>query len=528
MKKLMLFFLLPAIGFSCQNESGQQAPSSKISSKADRKALFDYLYETTLKTESFSPVKEKKLGVDVKAEMLKCKEDFINASTEEELFFAIKKFSCARKDRHLDVSLVEGGLSLPEIPEGRAPIAFLPDFSEEGQYFMFVSDVGKNVADYIDEQDLPEVGDKLLKVNGLSFESYFKQVEPYLRYSDINNLWRRFAYSLPTRSQTYLPHRFFKENFEITLEKEDGSVYDLKLPYLAELDFQGLTKPQYPGYQKVFETTCYHLYRPEDPDDKTLLLWWYGFRSSIEEDMDTLMTYAEENNLLEHDVILDMTTSRGGSRGAVMLTRLQPKPYKTTFGNVRLSEIGMEFVKNRLEEPYKKKLAVLDGAAVEGDNSQWVLDWIAQDVYPRKEAGEDYSSNVPFKCAHAPHTSDGILEPAEQHFRGKMVCLMGPWGGSHLDQFASIVSDNDLAHTIGMPTGGYSNTWEAEKVIEFPISGQPVLEFMWSIGHTISPNGEIVEGNAAPVDEYVPLSRENASNYMDVLLKKAKAYLNTT
>ncbi len=521
-----LFSIIPLLLlFGCQNEVGQQDTSSKISSKEDREALFDYLYETTLQTEAFSPIKEKTLGIDVKAEMLNCKEDIINASTEEELYFALKKFSCARKDRHLSLGLVEGGLDLPPIPEGRAPIQFLPDFSEGGNYFMFVSDLAENMENYTGENQVPETGDKLIAINGMPFQDYFKQVEPYLRYSSINNLWRRLAYTLPTRNKTYLPSDFFKEKFEITLEKEDGSVYDLALPYLEEANFQGLSNPKYSGYQKVFETTCYHLYRPEDPNDKNILLWWYGFRGTIEEDMDKLIAYAEENDLLDHDVILDMTTARGGSRGAVMLTRLQPKPYKTTFGNIRLSEIGMDFIKNRLEEPYKKKLAVLDGAEVEGDNGQWVLDWIAQDVYPKKEAGEDYSSNVPFKCAHAPHTSDGVLQPAEKHFTGRMVCLMGPWGGSHLDQFASIVADNDLAHTIGMPTGGYSNTWEAEKIIEFPISQKPVVEFMWSIGHTISPKGEIVEGNASQVDEYVPLARDNHSNYVDLLIQKAHEYL---
>ncbi len=44
---------------------------------------------------------------------------------------------------------------------------------------------------------------------------------------------------------------------------------------------------------------------------------------------------------------------------------------------------------------------------------------------------------------------------------------------------------------------------------------------MWSIGHTIRPNGEILEGNPAPVDEWIPLTRENAAEYYPILLGRA-------
>ena len=102
-----------------------------------------------------------------------------------------------------------------------------------------------------------------------------------------------------------------------------------------------------------------------------------------------------------------------------------------------------------------------------------------------------------------------------------MVCLFGPYGGSHLDQFAAIVVDNDLCRAIGMPTGGYSNTWEWSEVVRFPISKQPVVEFMWSIGHTIRPNGEVLEGNPAAVHEWIPVTSTNYANYYSLLLDRA-------
>ena len=48
---------------------------------------------------------------------------------------------------------------------------------------------------------------------------------------------------------------------------------------------------------------------------------------------------------------------------------------------------------------------------------------------------------------------------------------------------------------------------------------------MWSIGHTVRPNGEILEGNPAPVDEWIPLTAENFDRYYEVLYDRALAYL---
>ncbi len=159
------------------------------------------------------------------------------------------------------------------------------------------------------------------------------------------------------------------------------------------------------------------------------------------------------------------------------------------------------------------------------DDGAWLVDWLETDVQAAYDAGAAYSNNVPFKLAHAPRTSDGILQPAPVHFRGPMVVFSGPRRGSHLDQFVSIVVDNDLGHVMGMPAGGYSNTWEWEETLLFPGTDQPVAQFMWSIGHSIRPNGEILEGNAAAVHEFIPLTRENFQEYYRILLARALAKL---
>ena len=132
---------------------------------------------------------------------------------------------------------------------------------------------------------------------------------------------------------------------------------------------------------------------------------------------------------------------------------------------------------------------------------------------------------VPFKLAHAPKDADGILQPTPLHFRGPLVVFSGPNGGSHLDQFMSIVADNELGHLMGMPAGGYSNSWEWEEVLVFPISKKQLARYMWSIGHTIRPNGEILEGNPAQVNEYFPVTRDNYRSYYRLLLSRAYQHL---
>ena len=494
--------------------------------KADREALFNYLYEKTMDRESVSPYKVKTFELDLGKDLMKMKEEIIGASNDEELYFALVKLSNIRKNRHLSIQPLEDGLKL-EQNRGMAPIRFHPDYGKEGAYFMFVSDLGADIRQYTGKSN-PAIGDKLIAVNDTPFDKYFESIEPYQRYSTVNNLWIRLGYSLSEKHERLLPSGFYREKFNVTLQNKKGREYTISLPYLEEekIKWQSLDNEKYPGFKKVMEKVCYHLYLPTDPKNKTVLLWWYGFRGSIQEDMNDLMAYAKEHNLLNHHVIVDLTESRGGSRGAVMIRRLSPKSYKTTFGNLKMSDITDDFIAG-MTNSYMENNINDHGARENDDDGGWVMDWLHTDVLNALAAGQDYSNDVPFKCAHAPKYSDGIIHPAKVHFTGKMVCLFGPWGGSHLDQFSSIVNDNDLAYTIGMPTGGYSNTWEWTEKLKFPISKQYVTTFMWDIGHTIRPNGQILEGNPAPVDEFIPVTSENYQEYKSHLLERALEWLNS-
>jgi len=236
------------------------------------------------------------------------------------------------------------------------------------------------------------------------------------------------------------------------------------------------------------------------------------------------VAFGEENGLLDHAIIFDATRSGGGSLGAYAVQRIQPKPFKTTFGTLRLSDVIEPFVERKQREFAEER--IFDGGGPETvDDGTWLMAWLENDLLEALERGDSVTTPVPFKLAHAPKDSDGVLQPTPVHFQGPLVVFSGPNGGSHLDQFLSIVADNELGHIMGMPDGGYSNTWEWEEVLHFPGTEQPVVGLMWSIGHSIRPNGEVLEGNPAQVHEWIPLTAENADRYYEILLERAWAHL---
>ena len=236
-----------------------------------------------------------------------------------------------------------------------------------------------------------------------------------------------------------------------------------------------------------------------------------------------LMEYAEREQILDYDMIIDMTFSSGGSRGAYAIQRLVDHPFRVTFGNVRLSDLGKGLV-----EYFAGLEPDTDAPDIFGLNlsNSWLIDWARTDAMEAIRRGYEYTPAVPFKLAHLPKDSDGILQPAPAHFRGEVAIINGRTrGGSHLDQFVAMFVDNDLAVFVGVPTGGYSNTWEGDEVLRFPDTGRPVAEFQWSIGHTIRPNGEILEGNPAQPGIYIPLTRDNFQGYHRMLFDAAIAAL---
>lgn len=519
MKNITKILLSLAVLLCSKNFAQEQS----VGTKEQREALFDYIIDKTKKREAFSTFKNERLNFDPINAMEALRQEFVEADTNDELWFALKKLSAARHDKHLSIDPIEEGLTIPSIGEGRAPIRFHPDFSSKKMSF-FVSDFSKTIAEHCGKK-VPKVGDELLAINGIVLKDFIAQVRPYVAYSNENNFLVRTADALSKRNAQW-PRAFFKDSFQITLKPKRGRPYLLRLPYMKEVDWKyGRFLRDYEGYELAWEKESFSVYLPKNKNSRTILLWWYGFRKDLRDAVDELIAYAETNDMLDHDLIIDAVNSRGGSQGAYALARFSPLSFRTTGGNLKLSDITDDFIARRTEN-YLSNKQLMDGSSPETeDDGSWMMEWLHGPVLKGLERGQSYSNNVPFKCAHLPFYSDWIMEPAKKHFVGKLVLFSGPWGGSHMDQFSVMVNDNNLGHTLGMPSGGYSNTWEWEEDVYFPNTDIPVVRFMWNIGHTIRPNGQVLEGNPAMVDEYVPVTKENYLDYKNILIRKALKWL---
>lgn len=507
--------------------------------RADREALFDDMVKKIMAREAFSPIKNERLGLSFPECLEAHRAAVINANSDEELYWALVRLSNARHDRHLKVTAAADGIEFPKsyndfdpgdypgvsIDKNAppvAPIRFLPDFQAEPIAF-FVADLATDIS-VVDGGSKIEIGDIVVSVNGSSFAAYLEAIAPYRSYSTKENFWMRAALELNLKS-TVLPKTLYGDALQVALKNRDGTVYSVTAPYLPQevVGFQAIGETKYPGFKKVLEADSFSTWRSTD-GSKILLISMYGFREDIIRATDALLAYGKEEKILDSDIVIDATRCRGGGRGAYLVQALSPRPFKTTFGNLRLSDVTAKFTSDRRAQLDQGK-EFNDGEPETVGDPRWLVEWLESDVAAGLAAGQTYSNNVPFKLAHAPEWSDGILHPLKTHFTGRMVCWYGPYGGSHLDQFSSITYDNRLGTAIGMPAGGFSNTWEWEEVLTFPTSGKPVVTFMWNIGHTIRPNGEILEGNPANVNEYIALTAANHKTYYDQLMARSRAIL---
>ena len=468
--------------------------------------LFDEIISKTEQREAFSEIKERNIGFSALEDMKKLRSEFVASRTEAELYHALVKLSNTRRDRHLRVSPVEGGLEPPEErPCVSAPIHVLPDISDVQNPTFFVGRVDRGLTS-------PTPGDVIVSVNGRLMAEYMDEFTPWIRHSSLPGLYWLMAYELPKQVST-VPQSLYSERLNLTLERPSGQRYNVSLLYHDGCDyFTPFSSTS--GFVEVMRRENFNVLL--DRNRQIVLLQWLDFEYSLIQDIVDLMEYAEREQLLDYDMIIDVTFSGGGSYGAYAIQRLVDRPFRVTFGNVRLSDVGKRLIDIFAAREPDTNTPDIFGLNLSGS---WLIDWARTDVMEAIRRGDEYTPAVPFKLAHLPKDSDGILQPAPVHFRGEVAIMNGRVrGGSHLDQFVAMFVDNDLASFVGVPTGGYSNTWEGDEVLHFPDTGLPVADFQWSIGHTIRPNGEVLEGNPAQPDIYIPLTRHNYQGYHQMLL----------
>lgn len=557
-------------------------------SREERGALFDYLLRTTLDRTAFSPYTAAAAGIagdesiarHMAREMLATRDELLAADTDAKLYYALARLSNLRRDSHLRLQLVEGGLRLPaEHGPGRlgmrpdagspvepeslhAALKFRADYARNEPASFFVSDVGAAVRQESGSAGVGSirVGDRLVAVNGVPIERYVATLRPFCRASSRAALRWQLARALPMKLYGVPPSAYRGDAVSYELESSAGKRYHASLPYqpYREITWQGhddhytgralaravsedpgfagkdaqyaLDRQRYPGFRWVFSTRSYDLY--ENRTRRTLLLKWHHFDTeSAIADTERLLAHARQARLWEHALIFDATHASGGDHGVFILQRLQPKPFRMTFGNLRVSDITPALVAQLAAESRGSlgrhaARPPLPAACIQAeDDGRFLLDWLVQDAAAAVETRQAYTSAVPFKSYFLPKHSDGMVYPAREHFRGPMVLWLSPHGCSHVDQFAAMFIDNRLGLSVGMPAGGCSNTWEWEEVLTFPGREQPILRYMWTVGHTLRPNGQVLEGNPARPGVVVPQTRENYLAYYSILLRHSFEYI---
>jgi hypothetical protein len=472
------------------------APAPEDPHRARLGALYEEIMAKTRAREAWSPVKNERLGLDWEAESERIAPLLFEARNDRELFYALVLLSNARRDRHLFVAPAEGGLQVPEADTDplHAPVAFMTDY---GDMHFFVADFARDL------ENPPTIGDRVVGVDGLEVKRWISQQKAWYRYSTIDYLWWHLGDDI-ARSRRGEGPPLRDERLRVELEDSRRHRYSLSLPFMPEdeIDWVGHAEPKYPGFEAVLDTESGTLFAPTD-NRRVVLMQWKRFGTSLLADLDLLMGKAEKLHLLDHDLVVDLTNARGGDGSAWAVQRFVDRRFKGTFGNIRVSDVLPAFIEEVRSDDWDEP------------TEYGVLQWLETDV---SALDGGYSENVPFKLFHMGKDADGWFEPAPVHFRGRLACIFGPQGGSNLDQFGAMVVDNDLGLTVGMPLGGYSNTWEFTETLHMPQTGEPLVEYMWSIGHTIRPSGEVLEGNPAEPEIRIPLTAENFASYHDVAI----------
>jgi len=473
--------------------------AQNVGTEIERNALFDTLVNRTLRWEAWSPYKNRKNSNDYKTDVEPLRLEFQQAQTQLDLLVALQKMSNLRHDRHLSV---RENFSNVSSQRTSAPIKFWPDFSKE-MPSVFVVDTSTNFSVYSSQK--VQLGDVLVAVNEEPVESYYHRVVPFLRFSTYNGSLWEFAESISEKRSVFDPSLYEGTTVSYQFRSSDDQEYQVVLPFnTIDHDFTNSGSRSLEGYQFLTSNIDMEMFVKYLSDNVIVLLLWKDFED-VENSVNQVMAYARQNNLLNSNVILDISESSGGSGAPDLIRVLAKEPFQTTLGNVKIGDY-------------------LDDFRQQFSGS--VRSWLDSDVEIARQNGAEYSPNVPFKLQYFSKDQPGIMQPATERFTGEVVLITGSNAGSQVDQCAAMLIDNNIPiNSLGMPCGGYSNTWEYEPYMVFPAESSEGFEYHWNIGHTIRPNGEVLEGNPALPSDPTPLTSGNFSSYYDDLIAEAEGYL---
>ena len=278
--------------------------------------LFNYLTSSIFAREAFSPIKNQNLHIDLKRQFKENRKSFLQANTDEDLYFEILKLSNLRRDSHLKMKPT----FLESIDKKKLPITFMVVF--EGKSPLFIVDqIAHGFADAF--PDL-RIGDELVQVGDMHFEDFIEVTKQYIPSSTNNNHYYRLAEELSTNAFN-LSKVVNLNNPVFKFRSIDHSTHRYTFSYhkKRELTFKELRK--YKDFNLVLTADNFNTYVHKE--QQILLLEWLDFEEDLPDDVDTLMEWAVHNDKLTHHLIIDATQSSGGINSIYALRRLINKPF---------------------------------------------------------------------------------------------------------------------------------------------------------------------------------------------------------
>ena len=139
------------------------------------------------------------------------------------------------------------------------------------------------------------------------------------------------------------------------------------------------------------ERLNFNVLLPED-GRPLVLLQWFDFEYELIQDVIDLMEFAEREGLLEHKLVIDVTDSGGGSRGAYAIQRLVDRPFRTTFGNIRLSDAGEGFGRrwSEADDSRQMKSFTDTNQAAMAEDHDGAPVFLARNAWHLSRTGEDW------------------------------------------------------------------------------------------------------------------------------------------
>ena len=228
--------MMLALGMaSCSGTNPVPGSLARVGTAESRGALFDSILAMTERREAFSPLKEATLGFSALDDMRALREEFVNVSTEAELYYALVRLSNARRDHHLSVSPVLGGLRLAELPNVSAPIRVLVDYTNLNVPTFFLAAVDESALGTEDARPTP--GHRIVRINERTIAEYVEAFTPWVVHSSIHGLYWDMARDLPRRMAN-VPPWMYESSLRLDLEPRSGDGYSLSLPYMATRDLR--------------------------------------------------------------------------------------------------------------------------------------------------------------------------------------------------------------------------------------------------------------------------------------------------